>query len=296
MAEDVTEEELAEMGFKAESASADAAEEAKADEADKAGEDGTVEPDESDAAETAGLEPEGEESSDKAGEPRQPDDDDEETPKASRRALKRARWEINSLRREIEALKKAQAKAPETPAQKTEPLRKSQFRTEEDYVEALVKTRMDEERAASAKAEAEARSQAELEQATTEAWVKKIHADFPTQEERDDYDEHLSGAFDGDPAAFIGAMAGEYVFQHPHGPKILRYLADRPKLCARIKDGHPFEQAEILKNIVAFVGKKPEAGAKTARKPVAPVGSIRTGGSGKRPVRSAEDIFEELAR
>lgn len=292
--ETVTDEELAEMGYKEEAPAEDKAEGADASEQIDVG-DQAAEP-EPDAA-PAELDPEGDKPAEKEPGKLRRDDDDDEPPKVSRRALKRARYEIKALRREIEELKSERsAQAKDTAQKKPEPIRRDQFATDADYVEALVKSQMDAEGKARAQAEAQAKADSDAHQADVSAWVKKIHENFKSQEERDDYDESIETAFDGDPAAAIGAMAGEYIFQHPSGPKILRYLADHSKVCAKLKDGHPFEQAEILKNIVSFVEKKPEAGAKAGRKLVAPVGSIRTGGSGKRTARSAEDYFEEMAR
>lgn len=293
MADMVTDEELAEMGYTEEAAVDEA--EAKTD-AEPVADGGqqTTEPEPD--AESAELDPEGEKPAEKdPGElRRENDDDEEEAPKVSRRALKRAKYEIKTLRREIEELKREREAAQKAPEPKAARLRKDQFASEEDYFEALVKTRMAEERQATAKAEADAKAEEDAHQKEVSAWVDKIHANFPTQEERDDYDDALVSAFGDDPAASIGAMAGEYVYQHQNGPKILRYLADHPKVCASLKDGHPFEQAEILKNIVAFVEKK--AAPRTERRPVAPVGRIRSGGAAAKTVKSAEDIFEEMAR
>lgn len=291
----VTDEELAEMGYTGEAPAEDKAEGAETAEPET---DGNQDSEPDPEAEPAELHPEGEQPADNPGKLRREDDDGEEPPKVSKRALKRAKYEIKALRREIEDLKRAQAEAKTQTtqsAQKPEPIRRDQFSSDADYVEALVKSQLDAEGKARAQADAQAKADSDAHQAEVSAWVKKIHENFKSQEERDDYDESIETAFAGDPAAHIGAMAGEYICQHPSGPKILRYLADHSKVCARLKDGHPFEQAEILRNIVSFVEKK-AAPKKTERKPVAPLGSIKSGGAASKVVKSAEDLFEEMAR
>ena len=243
----------------------------------------------------------------KAGKPGRPndesdDDEDEETPRVSKRALKRARYENRVLRKQLEDMKRERSAAPARSADtKPAEVKRSAFQSDEDYIEAVVRTRMAEERAAAEIRNRETLERMEQDQENDRQWAEKIFRDFPTKEAQDEYDDAIS-TFGGDVGSAIGVSAGEYVFQHAHGPKILRYLADHPTTCERLKNGHPFDQAQIMARIVEYVERAPSnpaanaEGGKPARKPAAPTGSIRTGGSAPASTRSAEELFMDAIR
>lgn len=230
-----------------------------------------------------------------AGKPGQLDEPDE--PRVSKRAFKRARHEIAELRKRLAEYERRTAPAQaveedDTPAV----VDRSAFKTDSDYVEALVRTRLDESKRASARKEREELERYEANVAATRSWAEKIKACFPTPDEQDEYDDAIVDAFDGNPGEHIGEMAGQYVFQHPKGPAILKYLATHPTTCERLRNAHPFDASDIMRRIVGYVNRattpaETANAATSERRPVAPVGSIKTGGAAVQQSRTAEEIF-----
>lgn len=214
--------------------------------------------------------------------------------KISRRAYKRQQYEISRLRRQIEELRQSQEaqKAVQKPAVSDVEPKRSHFRTDEEYMEALTRVRVAE---ALAQREASA-AEAEAEGKALEAWKTRIRESFPTQEEQEDYDASIA-SFGADPESVIGVNASDFILSHKEGPKMLVYLADHRNLCERLRNAHPFEQAEILCNIANYVGtKKAASAAALSRKPASPVGSLQVGGTAGTGLKTAEQWFDELSR
>ena len=262
----------------------------------------TVEP-ETDAA-AAGLNPTEPETPEQvenkgSGKPGRDDDENDDETHLSRRQMKRLRYQNAQQRKRIEELEReraARSPDPANPAAQAAAVDRSAFKSDAEWVEALVRTRMAEQAAEKARVEREELERTESQRAFVAAWTDKVKACFPTPEARQEYQDAMEDAFDGKPGeAFSDDVAG-YLFQHPKGPAVLRYLADHPTTCERLRNSHPFDQADILRKIVAYVERpvqtEPANAGATGRKPVAPVGSIRTGAAATNPsARSAEELF-----
>lgn len=99
----------------------------------------------------------------------------------------------------------------------------------------------------------------------------------------------------------VGKSVTDYVYNLEDGPKVELYLWKHPKACARLKNAHPFEQAEMLRNIRSFVGRRQNnnSAAKQVINQPKPFGSARTGGAKAQPVNidsaSAGQLFDMLA-
>ena len=258
---------------------------------------------ETDAA-TAGLEkdvePEADATAEKegSGKPGRNDDENDDEPHLSRRQMKRMRYEMARLRKQNEELLRSRNQhpvdqAPATPAT----VDRNAFKTDADYFEALVKTRMAEERAEQARREREELERTEGQRAFVTAWSEKVKSCFPTPEAQQQYLNDMEDAFGGKPGDAFNDDVSGYLFQHPKGPAILQYLANHPTTCERLRTAHPFDQAEIMRKIVAYVDRPVQAapanaGQQQGRKPVAPVGSIRTGAAASDTAnRTAEELF-----
>ena len=233
-----------------------------------------------------------------SGKPGRNDDENDDEPKMSRRQLKRMRYEMARLRKRNEELERERTQhpvdqAPATPAT----VDRTAFKSDADYFEALVKTRMAEERAEQARLEREELERSEGQRAFVTAWSEKVKSCFPSPEAQQQYLADMEEAFDGKPGDAFNDDVSGYVFQHPKGPAILQYLANHPTTCERLRSAHPFDQAEIMRKIVAYVDRPVQAapanaGQQQGRKPVAPVGSIRTGAPASDTAnRTAEELF-----
>lgn len=220
----------------------------------------------------------------------------------SRRQWKRMKHDNAYLRRrlaELEAQSVAQQSTAAADTAQRATVERSNFKTEDEYFDALVRQRVAEDRAEQALREREELERIETQNAAVTAWSEKLRACFPTKEAQEDYADAMDEAFDGKPGDAFDQNVSAYLFQHPKGPMILRYLAEHPTTCERLRGAHPFDQSEIMRKIVAYVDRPAaaapaNAGTTTARKPVAPVGSVRTGSANSSTrARTAEELFLE---
>lgn len=215
----------------------------------------------------------------------------------SNRKAKRLVFEVQSLRKQVEELKAAQAPKEDPQTQEVPKPVRSNFTSDEEYLDALSKWNVAkgfaDQNAYAAKVE-EARQKSEL---FKREWSAKIVKCFTQKEEQEAWDEHCR---EGAPTLMemVGPDLARYLYSIEDGPKVQMYLWEHPRATERLANAHPMEQAEMIRNIRSFVGRP------TQQKPIQqvaqpkPFGSVRTG-KGTVPETtienaSAEELFDML--
>lgn len=228
--------------------------------------------------------------------------------KYSHRKFKRTEYENRELKRQLaevqayiraqqekESQAKAEAEKPKKPV-------RSQFSSDDEFQDALAFWH-----ASNVRAQQDEYSQQQAQAAQERnAWVQE-------------YADKLHRVYEGDPQGLeewkelhsanppmpmvLGRQLSEYIYSLDDGPKVQAYLWKHPKATQKLVSSHPFMQAEMLRNIRDFVGRKPETAknnpaTNSAVSQPEPFGSVRTGAAKADSVNldnaSAGQIFDMI--
>lgn len=224
----------------------------------------------------------------------------------SNRKFKRLEHENRELKRKFAELERKfneRGAAESAPARNELPAKpsRSNFASEDEFYEAMSQWQL--LKASTEQAEV-ARKQQE-ESAKYDAWARewsaKLQRNFTTPDVQREYTELAQE----NPTLvdMVGVPLAQYIYSLEDGPKVQMYLWKHPTATATLAKAHPFDQAEMLRNIRSFVGRKTEEN-KPAAKPVAnvrqpkPFGSAGIGGrtpSVSVDSASAENVFDMLS-
>ena len=224
----------------------------------------------------------------------------------SHRKAKKLNYENNFLKKRVEELEAIvfkqnnQSQAPED-KELPEPTRAA-FPSDEEYYRALSRWNtakaLAEQKQFADKAE-EAKRKSELFQ---QEWTAKIVKCFTDKAEQEEWDNHCKA---GAPTLMnmVGPQLATYLYSIDDGPKVQMYLWTHPNATERLANAHPMEQAEMIRNIRAFVGRPKQQTNQPNVQQVAqpkPFGSARVG-AGTTPTvdignASAEEVFDLLAQ
>lgn len=221
--------------------------------------------------------------------------------KYSNRYVKRLEHERYEMERRLKTLEAqfARMSAPKPPPPPEKPKR-SQFSSEDEYMEAFGAWSYANEQAKHQQAASEQSAANDAAAQFVREWQDKVDRALPIgSEERKDYDERCKsslypalGTMVPDTQAFL------YVYNSPEAPLVQRYLWDHPKTVSRLAAAPVFEQFDILRKIRSFVGVPETKPSANPRPQPTPIGSARTGkGSPNLAAAnaSAEDVFDVLA-
>lgn len=208
------------------------------------------------------------------------DNAEERKPKYSNREVKRLQYQNKQLLNRLAEIEKKIGEANQQ-VQKPAPKRE-QFATEAEYTEAVVDRRIAERDAKRLEAEQESLNQQRETETLRSSWEEKIQRNFSTPEEQEEYRQALEDL--GHPAEVLDARINGYIFKSPVGPKMLKYLSERPSVIPTLREMHDWDLSDALKKISAYVGKSP-AKAQTPAKPTsapAPIGKLGGGGGSQK--------------
>lgn len=225
-------------------------------------------------------------------------DDDEETETGRQRPGSRQR-KIDKLTRENEELRRQLAAAPkpaeekpkEEPAAPGDKPKLANYKTLEEYQEALTDWKLDQREKAKKEADAKA---------TAEAAAKKLQTEWDSRQEaaraaHADYDEVLKSTAAPDGPGVQDAR--QAMLEDESGPEILYYLATHPDEMKRIAAMSPHSavreigRLSVMFNPPSGTAETPKPRAASAPKPAPPP-------TLSRPAKTASDSIhdEDLAR
>lgn len=264
------------------------------------------------AESTAAEDPNPEEDPSASSEENEPANEDTNAPKDkskfSHRKFKKYEFENRELKRQLAEFRefmnqqKSQQAQEQSEANKPKKPVRSQFSSDDEYQDALAFYH-----ATNVRAQQDQYAQAQAqEMMQRKAWanefVEKLHDVYEGDAQGLAEWKALHEANPPMPAV-LGRQLSDYIYSLEDAPKVQVYLWKHPKATQKLVSSHPFTQAEMLRNIRAFVGRKPEN--ETATKSEAqnvvqptPLGSARTGGAKAESVNldnaSASQIFDMI--
>lgn len=217
--------------------------------------------------------------------------------KFSNRSYKKLQYENRMLQRQMQELSE-RMNALQTPEEKEIPQpRRSDFNSDEDYIEAATMYQYAKARTVELKAEAEAREQNEAVEAFKSAWTEKLKRCFPDEASQEEFRDAYEAANGTSIVDMVGVDLGGYIYQQDTGPLIQKYLWEHPTVVERLQHSHQIDQVDIIRKIQDFVAPAPQKPKSPSRPQPTPFGSAKTGnGSASASTEmSAEDVFRTLA-
>ena len=223
----------------------------------------------------------------------------------SNRKFKKLEHENRELKRKFAELERrfnertAVAEAPKAEEAPVKPTR-SNFASDDEFYEAMSHWQLLKANAEQAEIARKQQAEAAKYDAWSREWSAKLQRNFTTPDVQREYTELAKE--NQTLVQMVGIPLAQYIYSLEDGPKVQMYLWKHPTATAKLASAHPFDQAEMLRNIRSFVGRKTESN-KPAGKPVnvaqpRPFGSAGIGG--RNPSVSvdsakAEDVFDMLS-
>jgi len=190
-------------------------------------------------------------------------------------AKQKARYEsqLSERQKEFDELK-TRLERLENPQGNT-PKQRDSFKTDDEYIDYIVQSRMDKILSEKDKEYAKQRKSEEENFKRSLEISERIEKCFPTEKERNDYVDVVQSAFDNGLEELMDKeqFVSQYIQSSPNGPRLLYDLATKPELVKTIfSQGDPLSRILEIKLYEKELGKgKQEAKAPTANVDVSKV-------------------------
>lgn len=190
-------------------------------------------------------------------------------------AKQKARYEsqLSERQKEFDELK-TRLERLENPQGNT-PKQRDSFKTDDEYIDYIVQSRMDKILSEKDKEYAKQRKSEEENFKRSLEISERIEKCFPTEKERNDYVDVVQSAFDNGLEELMDKeqFVSQYIQSSPNGPRLLYDLATKPELVKTIfSQGDPLSRILEIKLYEKELGKgKQEAKTPTANVDVSKV-------------------------
>lgn len=226
------------------------------------------------------------------GEEEEDDADWKDAPKGFKKRLKRESRKFGRLEREFEAFK-AQHSTP-TPTPKSENsavYKREHFSSDGEYIEHVAQAKADESVQKILQKQQQDQQAHAKQKELAESWNEKVQANYSNEDDKAEYFDAIATL--GNPQEVFSEDIVKYMFQHEHGPRMLRYFAERPQAVEQLNRTHAYDIPSMLNKVSQYVGRSsaPTETPKATKAP-APTGSLTNKTNGV-TVKSTDNMSDE---